>query len=164
MLPLFNLVFTVLIVVGCGYKSSLHYTKKYISGKVFADVSIDIKNPEVSVVLKDSLNDIVVGKFDAILSPKEESNTQLYASISNISFSSLQYDDFGYVSLYRANVNITLNIVNQGKIKRFSGSGFYDFSVNGGAVSSDMQRLEAIKGASQKALDNIVSSIIYAGK
>jgi len=152
------------ILGGCGYKPTIYYTDKFIKKKVFADVDINIKNPEASVVLKDSLNEIVLNKFNATLVPKDQADTLLVASLSSISMSVLQYDELGFVSMYRVSTNIKLKIINQKDTKSFSNTGYYDFVVLDGAISSQSQKLEAIKNASKIALDNIVADIVYAGK
>ena len=156
--------FFLVSVIGCGYKPTTTYTKKYVSGDVFADVAIDISNPEISVVLKDALNNAILSKFDAQLVSYEKSNTQLYGTLSGVSMTPLQYDSDGYVSVYRANATVTLQIVQKTRTSTFTQSGYYDFSVSTGAISSDTQRIEAIKEASAKALDNIIAAIIHAAR
>ena len=161
---IFSIVVLVLGIHGCGYKPTLTYTKKYISGDVYADVKIDISNPEVSVVLKDAINNAVISKFDANLVSKERAQTELYGTLNSVSMIALQRDSNEYVSVYRAVASVTLQITQKTKTTTFTKSGYYDFAVSDGAISSDTQRIEAIKEASAKALDNIVAAIIYAAR
>jgi len=148
----------------CGYRATTYYTQKLVGKSVYTDININIVNPETTVALKDSLNEIVLNKFNSNLVPKSKADTQMIASLGSVRLSVLQYDDIGYVSMYRANVSVSLKIINQDITKSFSGSGYYDFAVSDGAISSKTQKLEAIKGASKSALDSIVSKIVYAGR
>ena len=73
----------------------------------------------------------------------------------------LQYDADGYNNLYRATVNI--NVKYNKKIEKtsrnFTVSGENDFSLGSSTTITDTKRYEAIKSASDDALDEVLSKI-----
>ena len=158
-LLLFTFHLTLLVVLtGCGYKPSSAYAKKKIQGDVFVDVIINLEEPKNSVLVKDALNEIVVGQFNnTLVSKKSLADTVLTVSLASVSTQELQKDEDGYVDLYRTSVNITVSYDGPGGKGNTQVSGSYDFSVDDGSTISDTKRFEAIKIASSKALEEIVS-------
>ena len=157
-LILFAIFLTAAFLTGCGYKPSAHYAKEKIQGKVYVDVDVDIEDPKNSVLVKDALNEIVVSRFDRqLVTKRSEADTVLIVKLNSVSMSELQKDEDGYVNLYRANVNITVKYNGPGGEGSVGVSGSYDFSVDDGSTISDAKRFEAIKVASNKALEEIVS-------
>lgn len=157
-LILFSIFLTAAFLTGCGYKPSSHYAKDKIKGKVYVDVDVDIEDPKNSVLVKDAMNEIVVSRFDRqLVTKKSEADTILIVKLNSVSMSELQKDEEGYVNLYRANVNINVKYNGPGGNGSVTVSGSYDFSVDDGSTISDSKRFEAIKIASNKALEEIVS-------
>jgi len=148
----------VVILTGCGYKPSSSYAKKKIQGNVYVHVVIDLEEPKNSVLVKDALNEIVVGQFNnKLVSKRSLADTVLTVKLASVGTQELQKDEDGYVNLYRTNVNITVSYVGPNGKGTTSVSGSYDFSVDDGSTISDAKRFEAIKIASSKALEEIVS-------
>jgi hypothetical protein len=188
------LVLVSLFIVGCGgYSPSMKYAQQELNNNIYTEVQIKVKDPENSVIIKDSIKELVIKKFNAKLVDKEHSDTRLYIDFSEPSFSDLQYDDDGYVTMKRAKVTIhtsyesdrdncpkstTSNKYNlkikdsyksldSGKCTKkgmISTSGTYDFSITSNTNTvTDQQRFTAIKSASSKALDELISRLSILG-
>ena len=149
--------------LGCaGYKPSTHYAKDEISGKVFVKVSIDLEDPKNSVLIKDSINQLLIQKLDAEIVNKESlADTVMNVVVNRVSLQTLQYDKTGYNKLYRAVVIINISYFKKSEDKRksFSVDGEYDFSVDIAGTINDTQRYNAIQKASEKAMEEVLSKI-----
>jgi len=160
-LILFSFHISLLFVLsGCGYKPTSHYAKQKIKGNVFIEVSINLEDPKNSVLIKDALNEIIVGRFDnKLVSKKSLADTILVVQLASVNTQELQKDEAGYVDLYRTNVSINVTYKGPNGSGQVSVTGQYDFSVEDGSTISDVKRFEAIKIASSKALEEIVSKL-----
>jgi len=148
----------LILLTGCGYKPSSSYAKKKIQGNVYVHVIINLEEPKNSVLVKDALNEIVVGQFNnKLVSKRSLADTILTIKLDSVGTQELQKDEDGYVNLYRTNVRISVSYAGVGGKGTTFVSGSYDFSVDDGATISDAKRFEAIKIASSKALEEIVS-------
>jgi len=159
---LFAFTLTSVIFTGCGYKPTTHYAKKELSGKVFVKLFVDLKDPQNSVLIKDAMNQLLVHKLDSKLVYDEAlADTIMNIKINSVSMTALQYDADGYNNLYRATVNI--NVKYNKKIEKtsrnFTVSGENDFSLGSSTTITDTKRYEAIKSASDDALDEVLSKI-----
>jgi hypothetical protein len=155
------LIAVVLLFASCGYKPSSHYAKQSVYGNVFVDINVNIHDPKNAVLIKDAMNEIVVSRFDGrLVDNKHDANTQLLLNLNGVSMQVLQYDNEGFENLYRAVVSIGVNYKNdnadQGAV---SVRGTYDFAVDGQNEISEAKRFEAIKQASSKALEEVVSRL-----
>jgi hypothetical protein len=92
---------------------------------------------------------------------KELADTIVVLRLNSTSFATLQYDSDGYSKLYKAtsSISVQYNNIKQKLRRNFSVSGTYDFSIDSGGTISDSKRFEAIKAASSKALDEVISKI-----
>ncbi len=151
--------FCILIVfAGCGYKPSSYYAKNKIVGSVYVELVVNIENPKNAVLVKDALNEIVVGNFNSkLVNKKSLADTILTVSLGSVSITALQKDEDGYVDLYRTNVGVTVKYAGPNGSGSVGVSGRYDFSISEGSSISDVKRFEAIKTATSKALEEIVS-------
>ena len=150
---------------GCSYKPSTHYAKEEITGNVYVKVSIDLEDPKNSVLIKDSITQLLIQKLDVELVNKESlADTVMNININSVSMQALQYDRSGYNKLYRAVVvvNVSYFKKSDNKRKSFVIEGEDNFSVENGASINDTERYKAIKSASEKALDEILSKIAVA--
>ncbi len=156
-----TLGFSFFILTGCGYKPSSHYAKKEINGKVYVYLVVNIEDPKNSVLIKDALNELLVNKLDAHLVYKEsQADTVMNIKLDSVSLSELSYGDDGYAKLYAANVNISVDYKKRAEASRsLSVTGRYDFSIDDGATISETKRFEAVRSASNKALDELISKI-----
>lgn len=154
---------------GCGYKPTVTYAKKELSGKVFVKLFIDLQDPKNSVLVKDAMNQLLVQKLDSKLVYDEAlADTIMNVKINSVSMTTLQYDSSGYNNLYRAKVSINVEykkkIDNQST--KFTVSGENDFSVDSDNddddTITDTKRFDAIKSASDDALNEVLSKIAVA--
>ena len=147
---------------GCSYKPSSQYAKEEIQGNVFVKVTIDLEDPQNSVLIKDSINKLLIQKLDVdMVSSESLADTIMYIDVNRVSMQELQYDDLGYNKLYRALVSINVSYSKKGekKKKSFIVDGEHNFSVDNGTTINSNQRYDAIKKASDKALEEVLSKI-----
>jgi len=85
-------------------------------------------------------------------------------NVNSVGIQALQYDEFGYNKLYRAVVSINFTYYEKGESKKksFSVEGEQNFSVDNGTAINSTQRYEAIRKASDKALEEVLSKIAVA--
>lgn len=153
-----------LIVAGCGYKPTAYYAKSVLGERIYAEVTISRKDPQNTVLIKDSVNEAVVSRFGAKIVPKEKAQTLLHVSIGSIAFSPTVYDKYGYVIAYKTIVTLAITYTKEGSpLERMSTSGEYDFSIEPNSVISDSKRFEAIRYAASDALDEFISKIAIKG-
>jgi len=151
-------------LVSCGYKPTNIYTKEVLGDRIFVDVSISKVDPQNSVLIKDAINQAVITKFRSKLTSYKNSTAKLYISFGSVSFKPIQYDKNGYVIAYKTIVNLkTKYIDRENKIRVVNSSGDYDFSIEPNSIISDNKRFEAIKFASLKAIDELISKISIRG-
>ncbi|QKF81071.1 LPS assembly lipoprotein LptE [Halarcobacter ebronensis] len=158
--------FAVILFQGCGYKPSVDYAKDQIGNKVFVNLIISLEDPRNAAIIKDSMNEIIIHRLGSnIVTNPNEADTILDLKLNSVSMGVVQYDNQGYEKVYKAVVNILVNLNKRGVKKSFSVRGDYNFSIDAGAEISDANRFNAIRQASSKALDEVVSKIaIYSFK
>lgn len=150
---------------GCGYKPSTYYAKKELSGKVFVKLFVDLKDPKNAVLIKDSMNQLLAQKIGSKLVYDESlADTIMYLKLNSVNMRTLQYDKDGYNKLYKAVVGILVRYTKKAtkETKQFIVSGEHTFSVD--SISqvteiNDTKRFDAIKNASDDALDEVLSKI-----
>lgn len=149
-------------ILGCGYKPSSYYAKEELSGNVFVNVLVDLEDPKNTVLVKDSINQILIQKLDSNLVTNEAAaDVVLNLSVNRVQVQALQYDKSGNDKLYKANIRIKVSYFKKSENKRksFDLEAEYDFSIDNGTTISDTQRFEAIKAASDKALEEFISKV-----
>lgn len=159
---LFTLSLGSIILSGCGYKPSSYYAKKELGEKVFVKLFIDLKDPRNAVLIKDSLNQLLIQKLDNKLVYDEAlADTIMNIKLNSVNMQELQYDKDGYNKLYRALVGIKVDYFKKTENKRnsFTVSGEHNFSIDDGTTITDTKRFEAIKSAADDALDEVLSKI-----
>ena len=162
---IFVLFLFIISFSGCSYKPSTHYAKEEIWGDVYLNVSIDLEDPQNSVLIKDSIKKILIQKLDVDLVEKESSSDiVMNVNVNAVRMQELQYDELGYNKLYRAVVVVSVSYFKKGdkKKKSFTVDGEHNFSVDNGTTINSTQRYEAIRKASEKALEDVLSKIAVA--
>ena len=154
-----TLFIAFLFLTGCGYLPASKQARKAVGDKIFVEVTVSLQDPENAVLIKDAARKAVVTRFHSSLVPQVEAKTTLWVNLSSISFSPLQYDENGYVIVYRTNININVIRRNNGQQKSYNSRGSYDFAIEPNAIITDTQRFQAIRQASLKALDSFVAQI-----
>jgi hypothetical protein len=153
------IIITVLFL-SCGYKPTSIYTKEILGKKIYTEVFISLEDPENSVLIKDALNEAVVSQFRSKIASKSSADSKLYITLNSVRFVPIQYDKNGYVIAYKTYVGLKSEYVDiNGDRSLFNSRGDYDFPIESNSLISDTKRFEAIKFASQKALDELRSLI-----
>ena len=162
-LKLFVVLFLLFELSGCGYKPSSQYSRKVIGQKISTSVIISAQDPENTVLIKDAVDRAIVEIFHASLVDRRVADTHLEFSITEPSYTPIQYDADGFVTGYRA--TIVLGITRQTKDvkKRYSAKGTYDFAIAPNAVITDQERFDAIKFSAQKAISSFIAQVSAEG-
>jgi len=153
-------------ISGCGYKPSSYYAKQALGDKLYAEVAISRQDPKNSVLIKDAVNEAIVGRFGGKLVAKEQADSVLHVKIQSLSFSPTVYNTNGYVIAYKATVVLAMNYENAAKkVEKLTATGEHDFSIpdKDSSVISDTNRFDAIRYAASDALDEFVSKIAIKG-
>ena len=160
------LFFAILLFQGCGYKPSVDYAKEQLGERVFVNLIIDLEDPRNAAIIKDSMIEILVQRLGTkVVTNPNIADTIMNLKLESVSMRLIQYDSEGYEKVYKAVVNILVELRKMGDIKSFNVTGDYDFSIDAGAEISDANRFNAIKEASSKALTNVISKLsIYSFK
>ncbi len=153
-------VFILLFFISCGYKPTSVYTKEALGESIYAQVEISLSDPENSVLIKDAVNEAIVSQFRSKIVPKERADSEFYITLNSVSFVPIQYDTNGYVIAYKTYVGLKTRYIDRDKKEHnIYTQGNYDFPIESNSLISDTKRFEAIKFASQKALDSVRSKI-----
>lgn len=158
--------FALLLLFGCGYKPASHYTRSVLGEKIFADIQIDINDPQSGIVALDSLNEAIVYKFGSRLVAKNEATSTITITKATQSFTPLQRDANGFVVMYRGGITMSVIVTSENiNRKNFTVSGFYDFAVTPShAVLSDSEKTLATREAALKALDELIPRVVLLGR
>lgn len=149
----------LVLIAGCGYLPASKQARKVVGKNVYVDVIVSLKDPENAVIIKDATRKAVVTRFHSSLVPKDKAQTILLVEMSGIGFVPLQYDENGYIIVYRAVVNIRVTRSSSGESQSYTSRGNFDFTIEPNAVITDSQRFDAITNASLKALDSFVAQV-----
>lgn len=157
-------LFTVLLILsGCGYRPSSHYTKHTLGNSIYTEINIPIEDPESSVLIIDAINEAVVSKFKSSLASKQKADTHLLIKSAKFATSGLQKDERGYTVLYRTTSTLSIELTTKSAKKSFNVSGIYDFAVTADSVVSEEKRLASFKLATIKALDAVTPVLASMG-
>ncbi len=157
------LLVLLLLFASCGYKPSAKYARAVLGEKVSTSVVISQEDPENSVLVKDAIDAALIDVFHTSLTDRTHSDSHLVITLSNPSYTPIQYDVNGFVIAYRMTVVLGIKRYHKGKAKSYSAKGYYDFAVEPNAVVTDQQRFEAIRNAAQKAIVAFVAQISSEG-
>ena len=154
-------LFTSLLLIGCGYKPATQYAKEQLPGTVFVKLFVDLKDPRNAVIIKDSINQILIQKLDKKLVYDEKlANTVMKLKIGSVSMKELQYDKDGYNKLYKAVVSLAVQYTDKNnKLRNFNLSGEHNFSIDDGTTITNTKRFESIKNAADDAMDDFLSKV-----
>ncbi len=160
----FLLLITISFFISCGYKPTSIYTKEVLGEKIYTEVTISVEDPENSVLIKDAVNEAVVKQFHSELTSKEDADSFFHLTLNSVSFVPIKYDLNGYIVAYKTYIGLkTLYTDKNGNKQVINTTGDYDFLIESNSLISDTKRFEAIKFASQKALDGLRSKIAIKG-
>ena len=159
------LLFAALLVgmAGCGYKPSAHYAKAVVGERVSTEVIVSMQDPENTVIIKDAVQTAVITRFKSSLTDKSISDTHLRITLRKVGFTPLQYDENGYIVVYRTTVTLAISRETGKSLRNYIVSGIYDFTIEPNAIISDQARFDAIRYGAQKAIDNFVARVAAEG-
>jgi hypothetical protein len=163
------LTLSLLLLIGCGYQPTNSYVKRVIGERIYISVSIFVEEPENAVLILDTLKEALKTKLKVSFTDSRESaDSELDIVIKDLRFKPLQYNDKGYVVMYRNEITLKTKLKYRDrngveKIRYYDLDGFYDFPVSESTSISEAIRFDAIKFSSQKALDTLIPKLAYKG-
>ncbi len=154
------LVLFILSFTACGYKATSFYAKKGVGQNVYVDLNVNVEDPKNSVLIKDAMNKLLITRLGSkLVKVRSEADTIMFVKLNSVSMSAIQYDEDGYTQLYRARANINVKVFSNNTLKTFNVSGTYDFSIDDAKTISEASRFSAIKNASNKAMEQVLSKL-----
>lgn len=154
------ILFIVFVFTACGYKPSSYYAKQQLEGSIYVNLIINLEDPRNAVIVKDAMHELIVNRLNSnIVFNRNEADTVVDVKLNSVSMQELQDDDDGYSNLYRASVSIGVSYLKDGIRKSFTVTGDHEFSLSSGATITDTKRFEAIRSASSKALEEVISKL-----
>jgi hypothetical protein len=157
------LLFLLLELSGCGYRPSSQYSRKIVGDKISTNVVISAQDPENSVLIKDAVDRAIIETFHASLVEKKYADTDLSFSISEPSYTPIQYNTDGFVIAYRATIILHIARETKNSRKKYNAVGTYDFAIAPNAVITDQERFDAIKYSAQKAIASFIAQVAAEG-
>lgn len=157
------LVFIIGLISGCGYKPSSQFSRDVLGEKISTNIVISLHDPENTVIIKDAVDRAIIEVFHASIVDQANSDTHLNLEIKRTSYVPIQYNIDGYVVSYRMSVVLMITRYKNGLSKNYLVSGTYDFSVQPNAVVTDLERFDAIKRSSKKAIESFIAQVSAEG-
>lgn len=157
------LAFLVVGLNSCGYKPSSKFSKNLTGEKISTSVKISLVDPENTVLIKDAVDAAIISVFHASLVERNYSDTHLDISMSEPSYTPIQYNSDGYVIAYRASVTLRIKRETKHETKNYSAYGTYDFTIEPNAIITDQQRFYAIKQSAAKAITSFMAKVSAEG-
>ena len=158
-----NLFLILLLFTACGYIPSSKYARSLTGDKISTNVTISLTDPQNTVLIKDAVDQALVQVFNTSLVSRDRSDSHLEISMSNPTYTPIQYDSDGFVISYRMSLNLYITKYSKGKSKKYTAFGSYDFSIAPNAIVTDQDRFEAIKYSAIKALTSFLAQISSEG-
>jgi len=163
LLKILLVTLVLLELSGCGYKPSSYYSKKVVGEKISTSVVISAQDPENTVLIKDAVDRAIIEVFRASLVSKKEAQTHLSFRISAPRYTPIQYNQDGFVVVYRATITLHITRERLGLKRLYKAEGSYDFSIAPNAVITDQDRFDAINYSANKAIVSFISRISAEG-
>lgn len=161
-----NTILVSLVIVllsACGYRPSAKFARSIVGEKISTNVHISAQDPENTVIIKDAVDSAVIDNFHASLVDRAYSESHLEISISEPIYTPVQYDSNGYIVGYRTTIVLNIIRYHNGLSKKYSTRGTYDFTIVANAVITDLERFEAIKNSSSKAIKAFIAQVSAEG-
>jgi len=160
-----NIYYSLLIILlsGCGYKPSSHFTYETIGEKVYTEVDISLSDPQNAVLLKDALYQALYSRLKSRVTTKNKADSIIKVIYKSIKFIPLQYDKNGYVVYYQAHISLKFQFIKGDKKEERVIVGRYEFPIRPSAIISTSLRFEAIQKGSIRALDEFIAYLKTKG-
>ncbi len=158
-----SILFLLFLLSSCGYKPSAKYARQVTGDSISTNVLISAQDPENTVLIKDAVDSAIIQIFHASLTSRAMAKTHLDISLSQPSYTPIQYNSDGYVVAFRATTTLTIRRESQESTKMYTAAGSYDFSVVANSILTDQERFDAIKFSSIKAITSFVAQVSAEG-
>lgn len=165
-------LFILFFVLGCEYRPISKITHNVLPQNIYVDVLMSKTDPQNTVAIKDAVKKGIVERLGREFSDKKAADSYIIVNIKSLRFTELTYDQFGYVTSYRANLRLNFKTkLSDGEIFSTDTVGDYDFRVSklvknvrdANSVISDKDRYNAIENASKQAFDEFISALAVRG-
>jgi hypothetical protein len=150
--------FSLLIIVGCGYKPSSQVIKNTFADSVYVEVVVDRVEPENAPFIKDEMNRLIYTRFKGQVTSKEQAESQIRVTYRGTTFYPLAYED-GYVTRYRARVRVKFDMITKKGRLRKNIYAIHEADIHASSLTSSTLRTEAIRKGLEKALDEFMAYI-----
>ncbi|MCZ6150277.1 LPS assembly lipoprotein LptE [Campylobacter ureolyticus] len=166
------LFLALFFMVGCSYKPVSKITSDILGDSIFVDAIMSKTDPQNTVAIKDAVREGVAYRLHKKLAPRNIAQSYIEVSINSLNFSALTYDQYGYVTSYRANLSLNFKTkLKDGRVINLKGAGDHDFRVtkllksvrDTSSVISDQERYSAIQNASLQAFDEFIAALSIEG-
>ena len=163
MMRIFLMAMGILLVTACGYKPSSQLIKHIFEDSVYVEVEVDRVEPENAPFVKDEMNRLVYTRFKGRVASKEEAKSKIYINYAGSSYYPLAYDADGYITRYRAYINVKFQMdTKEGTLtKRISS--IVEEDIQASSFVSSTLRTEALRKGLEKALDEFLAYVSAKG-
>lgn len=159
------LLFTIsslLSITACGYKPSSHAIQNSFSENVSVEVIVDRVEPENAPFIKDEMNRMIYTRFKGRVVPKEMAQNHIRVTYDGSTLTPLSYED-GYITRYQVNLNVTFEMLTkQGKESKTIHT-IDQADIHVSSLDASTLRIEAIRRALEKALDEFLAYVSAKG-
>ena len=158
-----SLLLVSTLFTACGYAPSSKFARKAVGEKISTSIVISAQDPENTVIIKDAVDAAIIEVFHAALTSHALSDTHLILSLARPSYAPIEYDVNGFIIGYRAAIVLHITEQKNGKSKKYTVRGTYDFSISPNAIITDQERFFAIKYSSEKAIKSFIAKVSADG-
>lgn len=148
--------------MGCGYRPLAHTAKQNFGRNISSEIIISMQDPENSVDIKDAVDKALIKVFQLNLVPKGKAKTHLKIDFKSIDITPITYDINGFISRYQIKVTLGVEMIDISadgeKSSKFINT--IGYHILKSEIISDFERYNAIKRASEKALDSFIHRVL----
>ncbi len=158
---LISLIFSMLFIVGCGYKPIAKYSKSIFEEPILVTVKIDPEDPSMGEFLQDEVSQTITDRLNLKLT-KNVDMAKNYIVINNYTINTVtaNKDDNGNVIRYSVNSAIEFAIRDKYGFWSKNIVSHEYVSVKAQSIIGEKEREKAAKVAIRKAIDEFVVAII----
>jgi hypothetical protein len=162
------LLLSLFFLFSCsGYSPSAYYIDKVVGKNIYATVETIAEEPQNSFLIEDALKEALKTRLNVSFSNRQYSDSEIRLSLKDLQFKPLQYDENGYVVLYRTEIELqakhTYKIEEETVSHIYKLRGFYEFPVRPNVSISMAIRFDAIKFSALKAIDILIPKLAQRG-
>jgi hypothetical protein len=164
--------FFLLFLFSCsGYRPSATYVEKVVGQNIYATVDTIVEEPQNSFLLEDALKEALKTRLNVSFENRLNSDSQIKISLRDLKFRPLQYNENGYIILYRTEIVLEarhtyMRLIDEEEkeiSQIYTLKGFYEFPVKPNVSISMAIKFDAIKFAALKAIDVLIPKLAQQG-